>query len=61
MAKKSGGDKFPFFQEARLELQFALGFEAFDSLNCWKSKFVIEVEQKERIVISTKNNLCNNI
>ena len=32
-------------------LQFALGFETFDSLNCWQSKFVIEVEQKERRVI----------
>ena len=32
MAKNSDGEKFPFFQEARLEIsRFALSFEAFDS------------------------------
>ena len=46
MAKNTGGEKFAFFQEARLEIIICIRFEAFDSLNCWQSKFVIELEQK---------------
>ena len=58
MAKNSGGEKFPFFQEARLEITICItvGFEAFDSLNCWQSKLFIEVEQKEGRVMARLQN-----
>ena len=54
MAKNSDGEKLHSFRRLVKSLQFALGLKAFDSLNCWKSKFVIGGEQKELRVISTK-------
>ena len=56
MAKTSGGEKFPFFQEARLKITICIRFRSVRL-----SEFVIEVDKNDRRMISTKNCVCNSI